>query len=211
MDRESHRAAVEAGYASLKDYVETWTYGYKFIGDLSKEDALLLQQFGEASSKILEFGAGGSTQIFAQCKPDVLISVETAPQWVEKTKNNIKRYKNVTEPVFVGYGSHPHHSYDLIFVDGVWDLREGFAKSTWPLLADNGVMIFHDTRRWFDAENVFKVAKIYWDEIRTIHLNHEDTNCTVIRKRQKVSYVNWNDTEGKPKWAYGIGDAPEGL
>lgn len=182
----------------------------QFIGDLSEQDANVLQHFGSRAPRILEFGAGGSTQIFAQCQPSVLISVETAQEWVDKTKKNIERYQPCTDPVFVQYGSHPRQEYDLIFVDGVWDFRLDFAKSTWPLLATDGVMIFHDTRRWFDAHNVFDVAKVFWDEIDQINLNYVDSNCAVVKKCKKVEYVNWNYSEGKPLWAYGIGEIPEG-
>lgn len=182
----------------------------EFIGDLSKQDANVLQHFGSRAPRILEFGAGGSTQIFAQCQPSVLISVETSQEWVDKTKKNIERYQPCTDPVFVQYGSHPRQEYDLIFVDGVWDFRLDFAKSTWPLLATDGVMIFHDTRRWFDAHNVFDVAKVFWDEIDQINLNYVDSNCAVVKKCKKVEYVNWNYSEGKPLWAYGIGEIPEG-
>lgn len=182
-----------------------------FIGDLSIQDALVIEWFGSQSKRILEFGAGGSTQIFAQCLPDVLISVETAPEWIEKTKRNIERYESVTRPVFTSYGSHPRQEYDLIFVDGVWDLRRDFAQQTWPLLKVGGQMIFHDTRRWFDAENVMLTAKMYFDEVDSIHMNIDDSNCTIVSKCKKVEYVNWNETEGKPVWAYGIGDPPEGV
>lgn len=180
-----------------------------FIGDLSKEDAIVLEFYGLVSPMILEFGAGGSTQIFAQCMPELLISVETSQEWINKTKRNIERFRPCTDPVFVQYGSHPRQEYDLIFVDGVWDLRKDFAQSTWPLLKVGGQMIFHDTRRWFDAENALLTAKMYFDEVDTIHMNTDNSNCTVLRKRTKIEYVNWNLSEGKPAWAYGIGNPPE--
>lgn len=183
----------------------------RFIGDLSHEDAVVLEFYGLVSPRILEFGAGGSTQIFAQCMPEVLISVETSQEWIDKTKRNIERFRPCTDPVFVQYGSHPRHEYDLIFVDGVWDLRRDFAQSTWPLLRVGGQMIFHDTRRWFDAENALLTAKVYFDEVDTIHMNTDNSNCTVLTKRDKIEYVNWNESEGKPAWMYGIGDIPEGM
>jgi len=181
-----------------------------FIGDLSRQDAWVLEEYGHRCPRILEFGAGGSTQIFAQCQPTVLISVETAQEWIDKTKKNLARYQPCTDPVFVRYASHPRQEYDLIFVDGVWDLRWDFAQTTWPLLHKNGVMIFHDTRRWFDAHNVFDLAKMYWNEIDKIYMNLDDSNCSIIHKRPKVEYVNWNYSEGKPLWMYGQGDPPEG-
>lgn len=182
-----------------------------FIGDLSKEDAGILEWFGSQSKKILEFGAGGSTQIFAQCMPEVLISVETSQEWIDKTKRNIERFRPCTDPVFVSFGSHPHHQYDLIFVDGVWDLRKTFAQATWPLLKVGGHMIFHDTRRSFDAQNVFLTTMMYFDEISSIVMNVDNSNCTVVTKEEKIEYVNWNHSEGKPLWMYGIGDPPEDM
>jgi len=181
----------------------------KFIGDLSLEDAHILEWYGSRATRILEFGAGGSTQIFAQCNPEVLISVETSQEWINKTKKNIERVRPCADPIFVAFGSHPRQEYDLIFVDGMWDLRKDFAQSTWPLLSKNGCMIFHDTRRWFDAENVMMTAKMFFDEVHSIQMNEENSNCAVIQKRPKLEYVNWNYSEGKPLWAYGIGEAPE--
>ncbi len=181
-----------------------------FIGDLSRQDADVLEEYGHRSPRILEFGAGGSTQIFAQCQPMFLISVETAQVWIDRTKKNLARFQPCTDPIFVQYDEHPIQEFDLIFVDGFWDLRLDFARKTWPLLRRNGVMIFHDTRRSFDAENVFKIAKTYWDEVGKIYMNLDDSNCSVIYKCPKVKYENWNETEGKEPWMYGQGDPPEG-
>lgn len=183
----------------------------KFIGDLSEADAELLIRYGEEAEVILEFGAGGSTQIFAQCRPEIFVSVETEPMWVRKTCANLEKFDNlITWPTFAKYGEHSEQKYDLIFVDGVWDKRLDFALKTWPLLASYGHMIFHDTRRWFDAENAFKVCAMAHNEIDYVSVNENNSNCTVIKKRKKIEYENWNETEGKPAWAYGNGEPPDG-
>ena len=42
-----------------------------FVGDLSIQDAKVLLDYASKAQRILEFGVGGSTQIFAQCNPSV--------------------------------------------------------------------------------------------------------------------------------------------
>lgn len=177
---------------------------FKFIGDLSIEDAKLLVELGRLSSRILEFGAGGSTQLFAQCKPNTLVTVETDPAWVTRTKLRLGQLEDVTAPEFVAFGEHPKAKFDLIFVDGVIELRKQFAEETWSLLEDGGVMVFHDTRRDYDFFMVADLAKLYFNTISKIDINVNNSNMTVIRKKPYQPYVNWNFEEGKPLWAYGV-------
>lgn len=175
----------------------------KFIGDLSIQDAKVLVKLGSQAKHILEFGAGGSTQIFAQCKPKTLISVETDLHWVQLTEKRIKKLSDITEPLFINYGRHPQQPFDLIFVDGVDNLRKEFAIDTWNLLTVGGVMVFHDTRRFIDFANAAWIAQLHFNEISKIEVNVDDSNMTVIYKKQYQPYENWNYTEGKPLWAYG--------
>ena len=98
--------------------------------------------------------------------------------------------------------------FDLIFVDGLWEHRKNFAVRVWPSLSVNGVMIFHDTRRDFDYAIAMESIKDFYLEVQTIEVNarasnDKSSNLTVIHKKNKEPYVNWNDTENKPKWAYG--------
>lgn len=189
-------------YASLK--------GIRFVGDLSLEDASVLVEAGRSARRILEFGAGGSTQIFAQCMPKHFVSVETDPEWIRKTEQNLSRIQSKTKPEFVPYDLVLKAEYDLIFVDGVDQLRRSFAIRTWPWLSVGGVMVFHDTRRLKDFENVAFVAQSFFSEVRSIEVNVNDSNITLVKKRIPLPYVNWNYTEGKPLWAYGSGEVPKG-
>lgn len=184
--------------------------GIAFVGDLSLEDADLLAYYGYQSRNILEFGSGGSTQIFAQCGPEVLVSVETDINWIEKTKNRISGVLGAVHPEFVSYGDHPEKQYDLIFVDGVDDRRRDFAINTWKLLSNDGVMLFHDTRRFPDFANAAWVAQLHHNEIKLIEVNANDSNMTIIHKKPHQPYVNWNESEGKPLWAYGAYPNPNG-
>lgn len=187
------------------------TFGVKYVGDLSKADAWVLAHYGWKASKILEFGAGASTQIFAQCNPKRMISIETAPVWAARTEQNLEKLGVKSRVEFRDICNMPKGKFDLIFVDGIWEKRLDFAMKTWSLLNKDGVMIFHDTRRWFDVGNVLRIATTFNSEIETIELNKVDgdgmpSNCTVIHKREKILYENWNEVEEKEPWMWGDGE-----
>jgi spermidine synthase len=186
---------------------------FKFIGDLSLQDADVLANYGKRSPVILEFGVGGSTQLFAQCKPEKLFSVETDPAWVNLTKSRLAKIEDKTDPLFLTYNDFSSvtetHKFDLIFVDGVDNLRRDFAIKTWSSLKDNGVMIFHDTRRHQDFQNAAWVAQLYFNELEWMDVNcrasdFKSSNMTVLFKKPHEPYVNWNHAEDKPLWAYSI-------
>ena len=86
----------------------------KFIGDLSIQDALILAEFAKKSDYILEFGSGGSTQIFAQCLPKIVISVETSPKWIEITQKRLKMIDNISKVQFTTYDNYPIHVYSFL-------------------------------------------------------------------------------------------------
>ncbi|CAB4145697.1 AdoMet_MTases domain containing protein [uncultured Caudovirales phage] len=182
----------------------------KFIGDLSIQDALILAEFAKKSDYILEFGSGGSTQIFAQCLPKIVISVETSPKWIEITQKRLKMIDNISKVQFTTYDNYPIQKYDLIFVDGVDELRRDFAIKTWELLTVDGFMIFHDTRRFADFQNATWIAQLFHNEINRMDINIRNSNMTVIHKKIAQPYVNWNLSEDKPIWAYGAAPNPDG-
>jgi len=185
---------------------------FKFIGDLSLEDADLLSYYGKKSTSILEYGVGGSTHILAQCMPSTLISVDTSAAWIDITQKRLNKIDLRTNPKFYVFNDYINENlkiqFDLIFVDGLWEHRKNFAVRVWPSLSVNGVMIFHDTRRDFDYAIAMESIKDFYLEVQTIEVNarasnDKSSNLTVIHKKNKEPYVNWNDTENKPKWAYG--------
>jgi len=182
----------------------------QFIGDLSLLDATVLRSYG-FSSRVLEFGSGGSTQIFAQ-SADEVVSVETDPVWIARTQNNLNLLKYHNPVKFVPYDLFKYEgSFDVVFVDGVPSKRLDFAIRAWNCLKPGGCMIFHDTRRFEYFKEAAWIMQLHFLEIKDISVNHADSNMTVINKRNAtLEYVNWNETENKPKWAYGIGDLPEG-
>lgn len=186
---------------------------YKFIGDLSLQDADVLACFGKQAKRILEFGVGGSTQIFAQCKPALLYCVETDPEWIGLTRKRLDLLSDKTNPVFFMYNNlleiTKDQKYDLVFVDGVDNLRRDFAIKTWDALAVGGVMVFHDTRRPQDFQNVAWVAQLFFNEISRIYVNavasnSVSSNVSVIVKKQHEPYVNWNYEENKQLSDYSV-------
>lgn len=184
----------------------------EFVGDLSIADAKLLAQLGVKSTHILEFGVGGSTQIFAQCQPIKLMCVDTDAGWIERTKNNLARItSSFTAPSFAPYDLFKFEGvYDLIFVDGAPEKRLDFAMRAWPILDTGGRMVFHDTRRFEYFREAAWVMQSFFGEVAHVSVNADDSNLTIIGKGPARVYENWNLTEGKPMWAYGNGDIPEG-
>jgi spermidine synthase len=192
---------------------------YKFVGDLSLQDADVLAKYAEQSKSILEFGSGGSTQIFAQTKPEYMVSIETDEQWVKLTEQKLAMIEEKTDPIFCHFGNWMDYvgnkRFDLIFVDGVDKFRLDFAVQIWNFLNPNGVMIFHDTLRQPDFTNVCNTAIKYFTEVKRIEFNEHASNgvvsnMSVIHKKNKEEYTNWNHTENKPLWTYGAEPMPEG-
>lgn len=180
------------------------------MGDLSVQDAKVLRRLAKEKS-VLEFGVGGSTQIFAQVSKSTL-SLDTDSSWIDKTAHNMSLLPSHNPVGMILYDQYDFSgSYDVIFVDGIPEKRLEFAKRAWGCLAHGGVMLFHDTRRFEYFREAAWIIQLYFSEIESIQVNDQDSNITVIKKRDRpLLYENWNETEGKPAWAYGIGERPEG-
>lgn len=182
----------------------------KFIGDLSKQDVSVLKRVAKGK-KVLEFGCGGSTQIFSQIAGSVL-SLETHKGWIKVTKEIIAELGG--ESYEIRFLNHVMdfkltEKYDVIFVDGEWGKRLEFAEKAYPYLKEGGRILFHDTRRDKDK----KIVDIFYFSIKgdaSIDFNYSGSNITVIRKGKKgfneenrnLPYENWNEVEGKEKWMY---------
>lgn len=183
----------------------------QFIGDLSIEDAMVLEQQSFMNS-VLEFGVGGSTQIFAQNAERVL-SIDTDAGWIERTKKNITLLdKTRCNVEFRFYDEFDFSGlFDVVFVDGAPEKRLEFAERAWKCLTPGGTMIFHDTRRFEYFKEAAWIMQLFFTEIKNVRVNYKDSNLTVIHKRMEpLAYVNWNETEGKPAWAYGAAERPDG-
>lgn len=184
-----------------------------YVGDVSREDAKLLRSLAERSDRILEFGCGASTQIFAAYGRGVVHSVETHPEWIAKTRRNLASL-GIERPVHFHQvaGFQPEGQYDLVFVDSIDELRQHLALMAWPFVSVGGAMCFHDTRRTkphgesltSDVQNVCALIERYSPEIEFIALNEDDSNTTVVTKRAPLLYVDWMKSEERTPEQMGI-------
>ncbi len=187
----------------------------KFIGDLSKEDAELLERYAGRARNVLEFGVGGSTQILAQSVREgaTLVSLDTDPSWIDITRERLRKLGVAERCRLLEYeGWLPAVTafaprFDLIFDDGVDHLRRQFALESWGLLEPGGFLLFHDTRRFGDFVNVAWVIQTYFEEVEDVYVNQRvdgaASNVSVVKKKVREPYVNWIHSEGKPAWMYG--------
>ena len=182
--------------------------GLKWTGDLSLQDADVLVHYGMQSRNALEFGCGGSTQLLAQVCLNVT-SVETVPEWIDVVRKRLANIENKRADVaFRSYTDEVEGMFDLIFVDGVKGRRLSFASRMWERLHTGGIMLFHDTRKDWGVELIKQFVTVKFAEIGLIDINAfasdgQQSNITVIQKRQQSPYIFWQAVENKPKWAYG--------
>lgn len=181
----------------------------RFVGDLSVEDARVLSTNAYRAS-VLEFGVGGSTQIFAQ-QASFVVSVDTDAGWITRTKANLRLLSKTVPVAFHLYNAFEFNgTYDVVFVDGAPSKRLEFAEKAWKCVNPGGSMIFHDTRRFEYFREAAWIAQLHFSEVQNMDVNVMDSNLTVVRKRRTpLHYVNWNYIEGKPLWAYGAEERPE--
>jgi hypothetical protein len=175
-----------------------------YIGDLSLQDAAVLEEFARKSPNILEFGVGASTQIFSQCLPTHLTSVETDANWIKLVESKISSFSTKVIPKFLTYTTSFDCQYNLIFVDGVDNLRLDFAINTFKYLPVGGWMLFHDTRRLNDFGNALNLIGQYPLEVGTCHFNYKNSNITAIQKKHYEPYINWQTVEGKQPQQYSL-------
>ena len=194
----------------------------KFVGDLSLQDAELLERYVSCAKAVLEFGVGGSSQIIAQSIPEgaKFVSIDTDSSWIEITRERLGKLGVQDRCHFLPYegwmlgAMDVSPLFDLIFDDGADRLRCPFALESWVVLAPGGYMLFHDTRRLRDFANVAWVMQSFFEEVEAVYCNQPvdgvSSNISAIKKKAREPYVNWNDSEGKPHWAYGRrGPVPE--
>lgn len=190
----------------------------RYIGDLSAQDAALLSTLSQSALNVLEFGAGGSTQVIAQSVPrqGTLRSIETDASWIERTQTNLQRL-GISHPVeFMSWKDWEHSSpppcpYDLVFDDGVDKLRIKFALRAWPMLRVGGKFLFHDTRRPKDYKNVTTFLNTFYLEVDCIQPNHLASNITVLTKKTPQAWEDWNVVERRARWEYGHAEPPPEL
>ena len=189
----------------------------KFVGDLSKYDAAVLEKYGKWAGHILEFGMGGSTQILAQGisggPNDRLWSMDTDPQWIARTKLNLDllgvpegRYKLMDYDLSLE--GCDGNMFDLIFDDGVDDERFNFGICTFKRLKLGGWFLMHDTRRRGDLRNFLDLVLAYKDEIGDVRINMDHSNISGFQRKSPEPHYDWNKDEHREPWQTGA-EAPE--
>lgn len=185
-----------------------------YIGDISSKDAEVLARLAAKAKSILEFGVGASTQVMAFHKAGTMISMETDPAWINKTKRNFTRLGIPQDAVdfrpYAGFPIQPTDRFDLIFDDGVDGYRREFAMKAWPMLSVGGLFCFHDTRRTGDVLNVCALLGAVSAEVETVQFNVDHSNITTILKKTAEHFEDWNVIEHREPWQTGWGEPPEG-
>lgn len=188
----------------------------KYLGDISRQDVMVLARLARQADSLLEFGVGGSTQVLAQAKPwgARLIGVETDPQWIQRTREVLGRLPvNPNTCAFLSYSewltqaarlAQQHGLWDVVFIDLVDELRLAAAESAWPWLKLQGILAFHDTRRAADVRNLLQFVDRHYLEISRIDLNTESSNISLIYKKISEPYQNWNAAEQRAPWQRGV-------
>lgn len=187
----------------------------KFIGDLSKYDASVLEKYGKWATTILEFGMGGSTQILAQSlQPGhKLWSMDTDPVWINRTKTNLDvlkvpetRYKLMDyDLTFEGCDG---YLFDLVFDDGVDSERFPFGMCAFKRLKLGGWFMMHDTRRRGDLRNFLDLILAFKDEVGEVKINMSGSNISAFQRKAPDGYVDWNKAEKRDPWMYGEAEPP---
>ncbi|MDB5347299.1 MAG: hypothetical protein JWP89_5676 [Schlesneria sp.] len=170
------------GYLKRRRTSETKLIPY--IGDISREDAIVLSQFAATSAQILEFGVGASTQVLRAYSTGKMISVDTSLEWIERTKSNLALLGITSTVDFRTLSSIPCDShYDFVFVDGVDELRLPFAISSWSALVPGGHLMFHDTRRHRDFLYVTHLASMCAGDVESLTMNCNQSNISIVKRR----------------------------
>ncbi len=186
----------------------------EIIGDLSKADAVVITQACR-NKHVVEYGVGASTILISQVAKS-LISFDTDQEWIDKTKNNLKKIKTKCSPKFILLSKEetdlPKFECDVLFDDGHTCFRSEFLKQYWLNHVKEKV-ILHDARtnyapniivqmlNWYDRENYEKERDIwlhnpYMSSLTSIEWCPIESNMVILNKRPyTLKYENWNRTE----------------
>lgn len=166
------------------------------IGDLSTQDRKVLKAMAEKHSAILEVGVGASTQILTHYARGKVVAYDTEQKWIERVRDVLFPKVGVEgecEFRLLDYRVAITGKYNFAFIDSAREYRLPAAFEAWKLLVTGGALAFHDTRRDRDIENTFRFLQMVFREVGRIECNYEDSNITIIWKRDKVAkYINWH-------------------
>ena len=135
--------------------------------------------------RILEFGPGASTRCLRELNPDAeIITIEHLKWYFEKhlpslEKINVKclllSRDNYASPPIKG-------KFDLIFIDGVMELRVMCAVFAKKHLSKNGIIILHDSQRPI-LKPIFDMFDVIEEDITFIKDAGWDVKTTVFKRK----------------------------
>lgn len=168
---------------------------YLIEADLSRADVRVIHRLG-VGVRVVEFGAGGSTLMFALMGVRSIVSFETSDRWMSLTRKRLK-IAGYDPSVVRRAGRKPPIALpkaDLYFIDGRRDLRplwiqHAVEKALSPIIA------IHDSRRDMgDLSFLFRPPAV--QHLDRIDMHPLDSNLMVIYLRENpVRWENWNLTE----------------
>jgi protein-L-isoaspartate O-methyltransferase len=181
------------------------------VGELCAPDVQVLVNLARKSHRVLEFGAGGSTTLWAQfCPPDAEItSVELKPDWHERVRGMLARLGVSRSVRQIGLKDWQDEIprgawFDLIFIDHGGD-RIATGEEAWPYLMPGGIMAFHDTH-WPLGRQVLEFFSRRWLEVGSIQCESAVTACTKCVER----IIGATDVfESRKPWESGHAPLPE--
>ena len=128
--------------------------------------------------QILEWGTGRSTEIMTEeCPTAKISSLESSQRWYKHyfTKYRYSKYVNVIfvpPKLLADLPRSWNKMFDLVFVDGLCDMRVACLRTASVLVYRDGVVILHDSERPKYAEGVALFDKI------------EEKDGTLVMKRK---------------------------
>ena len=181
-------------------------------------DIHVLCGLARRSHHVLEFGAGGSTTIWAQfCPPGAeIMSVEAVPEWHQRTTEMLHRLGvpsgRVRQIPFDGGGKGPGWKghvtagawFDLIFIDHHAD-RIAVAEESWDLLMPGGIMAWHDCHWPVWGKKVLEFLATKWLEVSDVHSESAVTYATKCVER---CIKNTDAFEERAAWESGHAPLP---
>lgn len=173
--------------------------GTRYIGDLSRADMQVLAEYAMTHRRVLEFGAGASTQILALRGDQnaAFYCVETEQSWIDRTSDNCRRL-GARHPIYLswlGWQQLQAQEFDLVFNDGLLELRDEFASRAWRMLGEGGSLLWHDCRAATSSRDIVTFVGENYAEIESVSLSYRESNIAVIRKRVAIREGNWHEHE----------------
>ena len=189
-------------------------YASAVVGELGRSDIQVLAEHAQRSHRILEFGCGGSTMLFAQFSPpgSRIVSLDTERGWIDRTRDTLKKL-DANRVEFLPYAGWTGRVegwpwFDLVFVDGLESERLNFAVESWKMLQPGGVMIWHDTRWSQIMEMILRHIGAHFQSVSRLDLGPGRSNCAIITKKVEDNYGNDPVPDRTEPWQSAKADLP---